>query len=122
MGSSPAPPAVPSVLVPAEAAEFDTQVPHWFGAADPTPTEMLTLLGLHGEPAHLRARTPPHRRHRRHNIRRSVRFHRRSHPDRHQRVILARKASRFASVRAIFSSRDRFSSMAPPTDCFRPRM
>jgi transcriptional regulator with XRE-family HTH domain len=45
------------VLVPGEAAEFDTQVPHWFGAAEPVPTEMLALLGLQGEQAHLRART-----------------------------------------------------------------
>jgi transcriptional regulator with XRE-family HTH domain len=44
------------VLVPGEAAEFDTQVPHWFGAADSVPTEMLALLGLQGERAHLRAR------------------------------------------------------------------
>ena len=45
------------VLVPGEAAEFDTQVPHWFGAADPVPTDMLALLGRQGERAHLRART-----------------------------------------------------------------
>jgi transcriptional regulator with XRE-family HTH domain len=45
------------VLVPGEAAEFDTQVPHWFGAAGSGPTEMLALLGLQGERAHLRART-----------------------------------------------------------------
>ena len=45
------------VLVPGEAAEFDTQVPHWFGAADPVPSEMLALFGLQGERAHLRARS-----------------------------------------------------------------
>jgi transcriptional regulator with XRE-family HTH domain len=45
------------VLLPGEAAEFDTQVPHWFGAADPGPTEMLALLGLQGERAHMRARS-----------------------------------------------------------------
>jgi transcriptional regulator with XRE-family HTH domain len=45
------------VLVPGEAAEFDTQVPHWFGAADPVPTEMLALFGLQGERAHVRARS-----------------------------------------------------------------
>ena len=38
------------------------------------------------------------------------------------RMILARKASRFARVRVILSARDRPASTAPPTDCFRPRM
>ncbi len=44
------------VLVPGEAAEFDTRVPHWFGAADPEPVEFLSLFGTQGERAHLRAR------------------------------------------------------------------
>jgi transcriptional regulator with XRE-family HTH domain len=44
------------VLLPAEAAEFDTRVPHWFGAADREPVEFLSLFGKQGERAHLRAR------------------------------------------------------------------
>jgi len=44
------------VLVPGEAAEFDTRVPHWFGSADPEPVEFLSLFGKQGERAHLRAR------------------------------------------------------------------
>jgi transcriptional regulator with XRE-family HTH domain len=44
------------VLVPGEAAEFDTRVPHWFGPADQEPVEILTLFGRQGERAHLRVR------------------------------------------------------------------
>ena len=44
------------VLSPGEAAEFDTRVPHWFGAADADPVEFLSLFGKQGERAHLRAR------------------------------------------------------------------
>jgi transcriptional regulator with XRE-family HTH domain len=44
------------VLSPGEAAEFDTRVPHWFGAADAAPVEFLSLFGRQGERAHLRAR------------------------------------------------------------------
>lgn len=44
------------VLVPGEAAEFDTRLPHWFGAADAEPVEFLSLFGRQGERAHLRAR------------------------------------------------------------------
>jgi transcriptional regulator with XRE-family HTH domain len=44
------------VLSPGEAAEFDTRVPHWFGAADGEPVEFLSLFGSQGERAHLRAR------------------------------------------------------------------
>lgn len=44
------------VLAPGEAAEFDTRVPHWFGAAGPEPVEILSLFGKQGERAHLRAR------------------------------------------------------------------
>jgi transcriptional regulator with XRE-family HTH domain len=44
------------VLSPGEAAEFDTRVPHWFGAADREPVEFLSLFGKQGERAHLRAR------------------------------------------------------------------
>jgi transcriptional regulator with XRE-family HTH domain len=43
------------VLTPGEAAEFDTRVPHWFGAADEEPVEFLSLFGRQGERAHLRA-------------------------------------------------------------------
>jgi transcriptional regulator with XRE-family HTH domain len=45
------------VLEPGEAAEFDTRVPHWFGAAGPGPVEVLSLFGPQGERAHLRARS-----------------------------------------------------------------
>lgn len=44
------------VLVPGEAAEFDTHVPHWLGAADTETVEVLVLFGPQGERAHLRAR------------------------------------------------------------------
>ena len=42
-------------LGPGEVAEFDTRVPHWFGAADDRPVEILSLLGRHGEHHHVRA-------------------------------------------------------------------
>lgn len=42
-------------LEPGEAAEFDTRVPHWFGAADNDAVEFLSLFGAQGERAHLRA-------------------------------------------------------------------
>ncbi|RDI30244.1 XRE family transcriptional regulator [Rhodococcus sp. AG1013] len=44
------------VMLPGEAAEFDTRVPHWFGAADANPVEFLGLFGRQGERAHIRAR------------------------------------------------------------------
>jgi transcriptional regulator with XRE-family HTH domain len=44
------------VLAPGEVAEFDTHLPHWLGAADPTPVELLILFGPQGERAHVRAR------------------------------------------------------------------
>ncbi|MFC6013908.1 helix-turn-helix domain-containing protein [Nocardia lasii] len=44
------------VMVPGEAAEFDTHIPHWFGAADEQSVEFLSLFGKQGERAHLRAR------------------------------------------------------------------
>ncbi|WP_330250010.1 XRE family transcriptional regulator [Nocardia sp. NBC_00565] len=43
------------ILVPGEAAEFDTRVPHWFGAAEAEPVEFLSLFGKQGERAHVRA-------------------------------------------------------------------
>ncbi|MEV6558950.1 XRE family transcriptional regulator [Nocardia sp. NPDC051756] len=47
------------VLNPGEAAEFDTRVPHWFGAATAESVEFLSLFGKQGERAHLRARPKP---------------------------------------------------------------
>jgi transcriptional regulator with XRE-family HTH domain len=43
------------VLEPGEAAEFDTRIPHWFGAAGGGPVEFLSLIGRQGERAHVRA-------------------------------------------------------------------
>jgi len=44
------------VLTQGEAAEFDTRLPHWFGAADDRPVEILSLFGKQGERMHVRAR------------------------------------------------------------------
>jgi transcriptional regulator with XRE-family HTH domain len=44
------------VLTAGEAAEFDTRVPHWFGAAGPGAVELLSLFGPQGERIHVRAR------------------------------------------------------------------
>jgi transcriptional regulator with XRE-family HTH domain len=44
------------VLTRGEAAEFDTRVPHWFGAAGPEAVELLSLFGPQGERVHVRAR------------------------------------------------------------------
>ncbi|NNH69862.1 helix-turn-helix transcriptional regulator [Nocardia uniformis] len=41
-----------------EAAEFDCQIPHWFGAAGRGSVEVLSLFGKHGERIHVRARAP----------------------------------------------------------------
>ena len=43
------------VLVPGEAAEFDTRLPHWFGSVGGEPVEFLCLFGKQGERAHVRA-------------------------------------------------------------------
>jgi transcriptional regulator with XRE-family HTH domain len=43
------------VLSAGEVAEFDTRRPHWFGAADGTTAEVLSLFGRQGESAHVRA-------------------------------------------------------------------
>jgi len=40
---------------PGEVAEFDTRLPHWFGAADDQPIEILSLFGKQGERIHIRA-------------------------------------------------------------------
>jgi transcriptional regulator with XRE-family HTH domain len=45
------------VLVPGEAAEFDTHVPHHLSSAGDAPVELLILFGRQGERAHLRARS-----------------------------------------------------------------
>lgn len=47
------------VLAAGEAAEFDTQVPHWFDSADDNPVEVLILFGHQGERAQVRARSLP---------------------------------------------------------------
>ncbi|MEV0322399.1 XRE family transcriptional regulator [Streptomyces sp. NPDC050658] len=39
-----------------EAAEFDCQVPHWFGAAGRGSVELLSLFGRQGERIHVRAK------------------------------------------------------------------
>ncbi|SBS71777.1 helix-turn-helix domain-containing protein [uncultured Microbacterium sp.] len=41
-------------LAAGEVAEFDTHVPHWFGSADGSPAEVLSLFGSQGEHAHVR--------------------------------------------------------------------
>lgn len=45
------------VLPPGEAAEFDTELPHFLGSADGRAVELLILFGRQGERAHIRART-----------------------------------------------------------------
>ncbi|WP_072806829.1 helix-turn-helix domain-containing protein [Rhodococcoides yunnanense] len=44
------------LMKPGEAAEFDTRVPHWFGAVDDRPVEILSLFGPQGERMHVRAK------------------------------------------------------------------
>jgi len=44
------------VLSPGEAAEFSTWTPHWLSAVG-KPAEVLTLMGAHGERAHLHVHT-----------------------------------------------------------------
>ncbi len=44
------------VLGPGEVAEFDTQVPHWFGSTGDQAAEVLSLFGRHGERMHVRAK------------------------------------------------------------------
>jgi transcriptional regulator with XRE-family HTH domain len=43
------------VLGVGEAAEFDTQVPHWFGSTGEAPAEVLSIFGRPGERMHVRA-------------------------------------------------------------------
>jgi hypothetical protein len=40
---------------PGEVAEFDTSVPHWFGAAGHESVEILSLLSRHAGEMHVRA-------------------------------------------------------------------
>jgi transcriptional regulator with XRE-family HTH domain len=40
-----------------EVAEFETSVPHWFGAAGARPVEILSILGRQGERIHVRAQS-----------------------------------------------------------------
>jgi transcriptional regulator with XRE-family HTH domain len=42
------------VMGAGEAAEFDCQIPHWFGAAGRGDVEILSLFGKRGERIHLR--------------------------------------------------------------------
>ena len=46
------------VLGPGEVAEFDTQVPHWFGSTGDEPAEVLSIFGRPGERMHVRAPDP----------------------------------------------------------------
>jgi transcriptional regulator with XRE-family HTH domain len=45
------------VLEAGEAADFDTQLPHWFGSTGEGPAEVLSIFGRPGEQMHVR--TPP---------------------------------------------------------------
>jgi transcriptional regulator with XRE-family HTH domain len=45
------------VLGIGEAAEFDTQVPHWFGSTGDGPAEVLSIFGRSGERMHTHAST-----------------------------------------------------------------
>jgi transcriptional regulator with XRE-family HTH domain len=45
------------VLGEGEAAEFDTQLPHWFGSTGEGPAEVLSIFGRPGERMHVRARS-----------------------------------------------------------------
>ncbi len=47
------------VLGTGEVAEFDTQMPHWFGSTGDQTAEVLSLFGRQGERMHTRA-TPRH--------------------------------------------------------------
>lgn len=45
------------VLEVGEAAEFDTQVPHWFGSTGDGPAEVLSIFGRPGERLHSQVQT-----------------------------------------------------------------
>lgn len=42
-------------MQPGEVAEFDTRLPHWFGAAGDEPVEVLSVHGSHGQRMQVRA-------------------------------------------------------------------
>ena len=46
------------VLGVGEAAEFDTQVPHWFGSTGDGPAEVLSIFGRPGERVHVHGPGP----------------------------------------------------------------
>jgi transcriptional regulator with XRE-family HTH domain len=48
------------VLGVGEAAEFDTQLPHWFGSTGEGPAEVLSIFGRPGERMQLRAAPSQH--------------------------------------------------------------
>ena len=48
------------VLGAGEAAEFDTQLPHWFGSTGEESAEVLSLFGRQGERVHVRAKSSRH--------------------------------------------------------------
>ena len=45
-------------LDPGDVAEFDTQVPHWFGSAGEGPAELLSIFGRPGERMTVRTPSP----------------------------------------------------------------
>lgn len=48
------------LLQAGQAAEFDTRTPHWFGATSAGPVEYLSLVGRHGQRAHVHAAVGDH--------------------------------------------------------------
>jgi quercetin dioxygenase-like cupin family protein len=46
------------VLGPGEVAEFDTQVPHWFGSTGDEPVEILSIFARPGERMNVRTTSP----------------------------------------------------------------
>jgi transcriptional regulator with XRE-family HTH domain len=48
-----------SILGPGEVAEFETQVPHWFGSTGLEPAEILSIFGRPGEPISNRTTSAP---------------------------------------------------------------
>jgi transcriptional regulator with XRE-family HTH domain len=47
------------LLGPGEVAEFDTQVPHWFGSTGDQPAEVLSIFARPGERMTVRTTPPP---------------------------------------------------------------
>lgn len=48
------------LLQAGQAAEFDTRIPHWFGATSSGPVEYLSLVGRQGQRAHVHASLGDH--------------------------------------------------------------